>query len=364
MANEAENVRMISEESSEQIESLELRGASERTTSSFSRKWSGAVTGTFIPSWWDSDLTIPGEAVTLFLAKNVFYIPSLGAVISSNGEVFARTIRHALYFDPKMERVQEIWSRRAHAPRLNSGAITVPWGALHNYGHFLLDTMTSAHAFAQQNEFQSYPFLAPPLHDWQRQHFKLADIEPLELSEPIYALERVAFLSGIKSSLHTPNLHFLELRDSQLANLPAKPCGAAKIYISRRGYKRPLLNEPELEAELSALGFSVVKPETLSVVEQIEIFRSAKVVVAPTGAALANLLYAKQATVFEIIPQSMTRVARGAKWVAFLTAMGEGDWRPYFGLDAQNVNDEKRPGYVPFEVSVPDLLKYIAMENG
>ena len=94
-------------------------------------------------------------------------------------------------------------------------------------------------------------------------------------------------------------------------------------------------------------------------------FNSAEMIVAPTGAALANLLYAKKATVFEIIPHDMTLSDTAHKWVAYLTAMGGGDWRPYFCEDAPNVEQpemagSKRPGYLPFNVPVADLVSFIA----
>ena len=224
--------------------------------------------------------------------------------------------------------------------------------------------MTSV-AAAKQDIGHQVAFVTPPLLDWQRQHFKLLQIEPLELAEPIYFFNRITFTSGMRASLHYPNLHFLTLRDLQLSSLPPATGGPLRVYISRRGQKRPLINEGNLERALRNIGFAVVQPETLPIAKQIEIFRSAKIIVAPTGAALTNLLYAQKATVFEIIPRDMTLSNTAHKWVAFLTAMGEGDWRPYFcedvpGLEQPEINGQKRAGYKPFVLSITDLLSFIA----
>ena len=54
-----------------------------------------------------------------------------------------------------------------------------------------------------------------------------------------------------------------------------------------------MVNEAELEEALTEIGFAVVKPETMSAPEQIKVFSCAKIIVAPTGAGLANLLYEK-----------------------------------------------------------------------
>jgi hypothetical protein len=68
--------------------------------------------------------------------------------------------------------------------------------------------------------------------------------------------------------------------------------------------------------------------------------------------------------VFEIIPHEMTLSDTAHKWVAYLIAMGGGDWRPYFcenlsGAEQRLVNGQKLPGYMPFDVSIPDVISFI-----
>ncbi|HJV40032.1 glycosyltransferase family 61 protein, partial [Caulobacter sp.] len=87
-------------------------------------------------------------------------------------------------------------------------------------------------------------------------------------------------------------------------------------------------NESELEAAMAARGYAIVRPETLSVRDQIALFRGAEIIVAQSGAALANVLFcAAGARVLEI--QSNGRepvwardIARlvGADWRAFVEA--------------------------------------------
>ncbi len=70
-----------------------------------------------------------------------------------------------------------------------------------------------------------------------------------------------------------------------------------RIYISRRSTKkRRLVNEAELEAQLSARGFKIIQPEQLSVAEQSSMFRRARCVVAPHGAGLTNLIFCPEGT--------------------------------------------------------------------
>jgi capsular polysaccharide biosynthesis protein len=53
------------------------------------------------------------------------------------------------------------------------------------------------------------------------------------------------------------------------------------------------VHEPELFQQLSKRGFAMVDPGQLSVQEQIDHFAAARVVVAPHGAALANLVFCR-----------------------------------------------------------------------
>ena len=70
-----------------------------------------------------------------------------------------------------------------------------------------------------------------------------------------------------------------------------------RIYIDRRGSAlRPLRNEAELIAALARLGFVAVDPESMSLMDQVRLFRAADVIVAPHGAALTNLGFCRPGT--------------------------------------------------------------------
>lgn len=63
-----------------------------------------------------------------------------------------------------------------------------------------------------------------------------------------------------------------------------------RIFLKRRG-RRACINEDEALRFLKPRGFVMVEDEPRSVAAQIGIFKSAKLIVAPHGAALANLLW-------------------------------------------------------------------------
>jgi len=74
---------------------------------------------------------------------------------------------------------------------------------------------------------------------------------------------------------------------------PETVSGPEMIYLARPGIgRRALVNQPELETELKARGFVSIQPEALTVAEQAKQLGSARYVIAPHGAALANVVFA------------------------------------------------------------------------
>jgi capsular polysaccharide biosynthesis protein len=89
------------------------------------------------------------------------------------------------------------------------------------------------------------------------------------------------------------------LRDAFVPDRP--PRRSERVYIVRRG-SRSLTNERELLERLDRHGFRPVELETMSFLQQVELFYDAEAVVAAHGAGLTNLLFANQALVVEISP--------------------------------------------------------------
>lgn len=91
-------------------------------------------------------------------------------------------------------------------------------------------------------------------------------------------------------------------RDLILSNLPpAAAGGPARVMISRRKAPgRRVVNEAEVMHLLSRFGFVNQVLEDLSFAEQVRLFATAKRVVAPHGAGLANMIFATDLSVIEL----------------------------------------------------------------
>ena len=82
-----------------------------------------------------------------------------------------------------------------------------------------------------------------------------------------------------------------------------------RIYISRsRSANRQIINEDEVIALLSPLGFQTVYLEELSVLEQVVLFANAEIVIAPHGSGLTNLVFCSpNTTVVELFSPGYVR---------------------------------------------------------
>ena len=73
------------------------------------------------------------------------------------------------------------------------------------------------------------------------------------------------------------------------------------IYLSRsklgKNSDRFIFNEKKLETFLKKKGFSILYPEKTSLINQIKIFNSAKIIVSPFGATWANSIFRKEKSI-------------------------------------------------------------------
>ena len=73
------------------------------------------------------------------------------------------------------------------------------------------------------------------------------------------------------------------------------------VFISRQGNRRKISNFHEIEPLLHRFGYQIIDYDKMSVYEQIESVRNAKVIIGQHGAGLTNILLApKNATLLEI----------------------------------------------------------------
>jgi capsular polysaccharide biosynthesis protein len=172
--------------------------------------------------------------------------------------------------------------------------VLAAFGGADNYFHWMFDvlprieTMTRAgHPITERTRV----LIDGTRHPFQRETLAQLGIETLvdASAHPFVRADMlvVPSLPGIMGDVTAASCEFL--RRSFLRGETATP---KRIYVSRDGAaNRRLLNEADVIARLAPLGFDVVRAETLSFHEQVALFSSAEVVIAPHGAGLTNIVF-------------------------------------------------------------------------
>lgn len=287
------------------------------------------------PGWWNED--VPAlRAVSLVRVVDGFYFPEFGVVLDATiGGAYCITAQQALYCAPDLTALpftnscdgKTLFHPPNALPTIEKAAVTMPWGGLHNYGHFLLDCLSSVVTLLETNRASAYRFVFPPLTSWQRCHLDLLGVEPLEVKS-VVRVKDVIYSSCMATFIHNPNVVYRDIRRRQLERFgPVSTGSRRRLYLSRGGNpKRIFLSEEILQQRVVAMGFEILEPEALTVNEQIQAFYDAEAIIGHTGAAFANVLYCSPDTlVVEVQPAGMQNW-----WVRKLCALMECRHAAYF----------------------------------
>jgi Glycosyltransferase 61 len=178
-----------------------------------------------------------------------------------------------------------------------------------NYYHWMAHTVPTVHAILHRHAAGNIRLALPQLRPWQRKSLELlgASNLPAIVTKPgaqylIPMAECYDFVAGRADFAVSP------LSQAAYARMRAGVRTATphhwRIYIDRSGQaNRRLPNERALLARLLQRGFHAVRPEQLSLEEQIVLFKGAGIVVGQLGAGLANIAFCQPGTVvYEMVP--------------------------------------------------------------
>lgn len=255
---------------------------------------------------------LPAGNVALYHLRDVAYFPRSGLVLRSDGSLPDVPAAQVPARDPELRLLLRKPVQPADfdgLPRQARGAIWVSAGSRRNYGHFIFDSLTGLNALRATGLSARFTPASPRLRRWQRDLMTAAHLEDLsrEMDGPAIRFDELIYLSAMD--------HYLQRNADMLIDLARRIRGAGMavgsesiVYLSRRGYYgRVMLNEARLEAALKARGVRILRPHRMSVREQIGAMRSARTVIAPSGAALANMIFlAPGARLIELRPRNIT----------------------------------------------------------
>ncbi len=226
-----------------------------------------------------------------------------GNVLAPDGELLARDVSPD--FGKPFEEHWLLTYKKIPPPRHLSGTTAVIATTLGSgYSHWLLEELPRlltlspygfktliAHASArcQREAIVLQRFSGNLINAQRHDHYSCDELIVPSLGDP--TPETIALLNDFVAPLRETG---------------AASSFAERLYISRAMAKRRrVTNDSELWSVLEPRGFVKVHLEELTWSEQIAAFRSAKVIVAPHGAGLANLVFCKTgAKVVELFNRS------------------------------------------------------------
>ena len=192
---------------------------------------------------------------------------------------------------------------RVKAYSIDKKIQTIPISAIYltvrsqdsNIYHWLIETLVRLKCLDDVPELKNLPLIVrDPLSSFQVETLRIMGIENKLIVTNGESFEiNDLYFPSIPSppSLHPNCMRWL--RDKFLKNLPKLPVTPRRrLYISRKDSNRQVSNEDEIFKYLASHGFEKLVMSKLSVVEQIDAFRTAEIVILPHGAAGTHLLFA------------------------------------------------------------------------
>jgi hypothetical protein len=220
-----------------------------------------------------------------------------GIVLAPDGVTVVRDV--SLDFGRSTEGHWLLQEKKLRPPELILGRCAVLASALgSSYAHWLLDELPRLISLKEWGELPDLMIHAQA--EYGRTALKLAGfqgrwIEPVR--RKLWHVDEliVPALPGWVGCVNAAHVRRLVNFVAPMYMSPAFT--PERIYISRAlAQRRHVENEAAVMATLAEQGFTSVQLERLSWGEQIALFRGAKIVVAPHGAGLANLVFSRAGT--------------------------------------------------------------------
>ena len=238
-------------------------------------------------------------------------------------------------------------------PYQDTVAVPLCGPGLYNYGHFLYDGLPVVLMLRSAMPDGQFRLVSNRLEPWQRSllqglgllHLHLEVRTPVRFPQAVVT-DLLALHVSYPTRFVRPVFDALRFRYGGAAPR------SKTVLLSRANdnARRPLVNRQEMEDELFKMGVEIVRPETLSIPEQIAIAASAALVIGESGAAMANVGFCDPgASVLEIQNEAVTD-----GWTRAACRVLGLRWHLY---SARSVPGS--PG-TPFRVDVKELASAVA----
>lgn len=213
---------------------------------------------------------------------------------------------------------------------------------VHNYAHFLTEVLPRIVLFCSRPEYAGIPLI---IDDQLHENILEAIYFVVGSSREVYFLpigraircdtllitsstgyvpfdQRKAWLNNSRQGQFSPYA-LQQLRASSAVLCTQSEMSLApleRIYVQRDSSVRKLVNAAEIEDILCQHGFALIDPGKLTFREQVSLFAHAKVIIGPTGAAMANAIFCQPGTEVGILMATHKHMIY-KYWSAMLTPL-------------------------------------------
>lgn len=261
----------------------------------------------------------------------------------------------------------------ASAPLIDDGSIVLPLASqrMGNYCRWWLDSMgklfvCSKSSLLRENlRGSSLDVVVPELPmSYQKQSVDMLSWRPLVSANQADRLLRgrtvnssgLTFGGGQRIGTQVREMaRFLDLLLPAPVHRSRDRSGELLFVTRNESSMRRILNEDELLPGLRDMGFRVVSPAMLSLPEQIDAFRNARIVLSAHGAQLTNILFCRpNTTLIEIFPEG------GVHGSAFLRIASQLGFNYYYvvGEKVENKQSRKNPNNADLIVDKEAFLRF------
>jgi Glycosyltransferase 61 len=227
------------------------------------------------------------------------------------------------------------------------------------YAHWLLDVLPRLYALDRLPTDETRIVVSGPLNKWQRESLAIMGLDLARLvvlGSQHLQVDVLYFPSYFGGPGNPHPLACQWLRDRMLKQLEPRDSGR-RLYISRRGARRRVINEHELEPILKDYGFEIIETELMSLQQQILLFGAADVIVGPHGAGMSNILWAPpDCKILELFGANCVR----AMYYALADVLNQSYWYLIGDSAESPVDMHQDDGFYDMSVSPTSLAKSLA----
>lgn len=231
----------------------------------------------------------------------------------------------------------------------------------HNYFHWITQALPAIDfSLRRDGQVRSVALGLPELRSWQEEALRILGYDgvkrvTLDDTAKFYGFKTVEFTDLVNGGAsfclsETAYETYSRLRTAVPKLVPE----GRKIYVARTdSQRRRMRNESALLGEMRNRGFEIVVPGTLTLTEQIRVFREASLVVGPHGAGLTNIVFCEPGTiVYELVPDhypnicfgNLALICRLRYWADSFASEGDGhpsarDWDADLSIVTERVDE-------------------------